>query len=166
MLSKMLRYFLRFWHYFGQKRTLDFVYLYFTLIKWGSYVLALFLKSGTDYHKTLCKYKSRYIFKFKVTIAHTKELHKICIECRIFANTAFWSVTVSVSDPVSVSSDPDPAFQAEYYSGSDPRFWWPKIEKNLIFFYRKLQLSKLQTKPSALKRDYPAMQNMRILTFF
>jgi hypothetical protein len=32
------------------------------------------------------------------------------IKCRILADTAFWSVTVSVSDPDSVSPDPDPAF--------------------------------------------------------
>ncbi len=68
--------------------------------------------------------------------------------------------------------DPDP----------DPGFWWPKILKNLklktfdIFFLFKnrnllnprppKRTSKLQEKSSALKRDHPALQNMKILKFF
>ncbi len=41
----------------------------------------------------------------------------------------FYCAQNSVSDPYSF--DPDPAFQAEYQSGSNPDqgFWWPKIEK-------------------------------------
>jgi hypothetical protein len=51
-----------------------------------------------------------------------------------------------VSDPDSLIPDPDPAFYAEYRSGSgsnpDPGFWWPKFKKftakkNLIFFWSK-----------------------------
>ncbi len=77
--------------------------------------------------------------------------------------------------------DPDPAFQAEQGTDPDPDpdpIWiqafddqklYKKItaEKNLVFFDQKLQLtfaqafiktSKLQKKPSALKREHPALQ--------
>jgi hypothetical protein len=70
--------------------------------------------------------------------------------------------------------DPDP--------GSGSRLWWPKNGKNLqleilfwffwskIAFYLSLDLNKgppkLQVKPSALKREHPALQNMKILDFF
>ncbi len=65
----------------------------------------------------------------------------------------------------------------------DPGFWWPKIgknlnlqlKKNLIFSWSKiaiylslalLRTSKLQEKPSAMKKRHPAFQNMKFLYFF
>ncbi len=62
----------------------------------------------------------------------------------------------------------------------DPGFWWPKLKKLQIkflkmFFYQNCNLliprppkrmSKPQEKPSALKRGYPALHNMKFLNFF
>ncbi len=64
-----------------------------------------------------------------------------------------------------LNTNPDPG----------PVFWWPKIDiycwdKNWYFFYQKLQFtsppqrtSKLQEKPSALKTEHPAFQNITFL---
>jgi hypothetical protein len=43
-----------------------------------------------------------------------------------------------------------------------------KLKKFDIFFYKKLQfyLSKLNKKPSALKREHPALKNMKLLNLF
>ncbi len=56
------------------------------------------------------------------------------------------------------------------------RVWWlktegEKIQQKLffIFFYLKMQfllMSKLQEKPSALKREHPALQKMKFINFF
>ncbi len=91
-----------------------------------------------------------------------------------------------VSDPYSFFPDPDPAFEAgdQSVSGSnqDPELLWPKIEiklqlkKNLNCFLIKncilpiprppYSMSKLQKKPSALKRGHPTLQNMNFYQFF
>jgi hypothetical protein len=78
---------------------------------------------------------------------------------------------VSVLDPDSFDTGTDP----------DPGFWWPKIKKifskkNLNFFWIKNytlsiprpleRTSKLQNKPSAFKREHPALKNMKFLNFF
>ncbi len=53
----------------------------------------------------------------------------------------------------------------------DPGFWWPKIERNRQLNYNlpipwhPERTSKLQKKPSAFKRDHPAIQNIKFLTF-
>ncbi len=46
-----------------------------------------------------------------------------------------------------------------------------KLQLKIFFFYQKLQFtypwaSKFQKKPSALKREHPALQNMKFLQFF
>ncbi len=45
-----------------------------------------------------------------------------------------------ITDPYSFDTDPDPAFQAEYRSGSgsnpDAGFWWPKIDKKNIQHFK------------------------------
>ncbi len=54
----------------------------------------------------------------------------------------------------------------------DPGFWWKNknktAEKIKLFFDQKLQfrMSKLQNKPSALKREHPALQKIKFLIFF
>jgi hypothetical protein len=85
----------------------------------------------------------------------------------------FWSVLIWYGSGSRI-------FQAEYRSGfnPDPGFWWPKIGKNYskkIFFsfsnynfpipWPPERTSNLQKKPAALKREYPALQNMKFLTF-
>jgi len=86
-----------------------------------------------------------------------------------------------VADPYSFDTDPDPAFKAEYRSGSGSRgFDEQKTKKNyswkkiLIFFINynlpiprpPYRTSKLQKKPSALKREHPALINMKFFNFF
>jgi hypothetical protein len=72
-------------------------------------------------------------------------------------------------------SDPDLAFQVNPDPDTYPGFWWTKIGKNKvenfwkIFFYHKLPLyraSKVKEKPSALKKEYPALQKMKFLNSF
>ncbi len=82
---------------------------------------------------------------------------------------------------IHITSVSDPAFLAEYRSGSRVLVTkeWEKIcswIKKLIFFYIKncnlpiprspYRTSKLQKKPWALKREHPALQNMKLLNFF
>ncbi len=71
-----------------------------------------------------------------------------------------------------LNTDPEP----------DPGCWWPKIWQNLLltFFLQFLwiknyklpiprlpyRISKLQKKTSALKREHPALQNMKFFNFF
>ncbi len=54
----------------------------------------------------------------------------------------------------------------------DPGFWWPKLGKtlklNFFYFLSKTAicyLSKLQQKPSPLKWEHPALQNMNFINF-
>jgi hypothetical protein len=64
---------------------------------------------------------------------------------------------------------------------TDPGFWWPKIGTipttgNFLYFLSKkiaiylspglLKTSKLQDNPSALRREHPALQKLKLLTFF
>ncbi len=79
-------------------------------------------------------------------------------------------------------TDPDPAFFliADPVPGSGSKVWWSKIGKKLttrnlifIFLIKNCNLPiprpwtpKLQEKPSALKREHPALQKMKILFFF
>ncbi len=69
-------------------------------------------------------------------------------------------------------------------SGSNPDtgFWWPKTKEKKtaekfshLFFDQKLQFtypkasiktSKLQEKPSAIKREHPTLQKMKLINFF
>ncbi len=75
-----------------------------------------------------------------------------------------------------------PAFQVN----PDPGFWWPKTKEKkmqMTFFFIKkkcswhflqsffdqkfnLLMSKLQEKPSALKREHPALKKMKFMNFF
>jgi hypothetical protein len=62
---------------------------------------------------------------------------------------------------VDPDSDPDPAFQV------NPGFPDPKIQmKNFWIKNCNLHMSKLQEKPSALKREYPALQKRKFVNFF
>ncbi len=63
--------------------------------------------------------------------------------------------------------DPDPAFQVN----PDPEFWWPKYTaENFFDLYlnknSNLLMSKLQEKPSALKREHQALQKIKFINFF
>jgi hypothetical protein len=60
----------------------------------------------------------------------------------------------------------------------DAAFWWPQLNnlqlekilfldiKNANFLSLGLGTSKLQEKPSALKREHPALQNMKFILLF
>jgi len=52
-------------------------------------------------------------------------------------------IAIRVSDPYSFDTYPDPAFLAEYRSGSnpDPGFWWPKIKKKIYSSKTTIYLS-------------------------
>jgi hypothetical protein len=76
--------------------------------------------------------------------------------------------------PDSLNPDSDPAFSSESGSGSntDPGISSPKTEEKntaeIFFSYCKnynLLMSKLQEKPSALKRGHPALQKIKLFTF-
>jgi hypothetical protein len=65
----------------------------------------------------------------------------------------------------------DPAFQVN--PEPDPGFWWPKTEEEknkrwTIFLIKNcnLLMSKLQEKPSSLKREHTALQKMKFIYFF
>ncbi len=89
-------------------------------------------------------------------------------------------VSGRVADPYSYDTDLDPAFKAEYQAGSrcfnDQKLKKFTAEKKIIFLWikkhnlpipRHLQRkSKLQKKPSAAKREHPALQNMKFLNYF
>ncbi len=80
-------------------------------------------------------------------------------------DSAFFLIADPDSD-LDNNADPDPF--------PDPVLWWQKIGKSLhleifyiYFFDQKLQFTylKLQEKPSTLKREHPALRNMKILYF-
>ncbi len=82
-----------------------------------------------------------------------------------------------VSDRYSFDPDPDPAFEAEYririqgfddqnYKNftAEKKFNIFKIKNcNLSIFRLPERASKLQKKPQAIKREHPALQNMKFL---
>ncbi len=83
-----------------------------------------------------------------------------------------WIKTKNHLTLLSLSGNPDPG------PDPDPGFWWPKIGKytselfylllmkNCNFLVPRLPTSKLLEKPSALKREHPALQKMKFINFF
>ena len=90
----------------------------------------------------------------------------------------------NVSDLYSFNTDPDTTFQAEYRSGSGSRVLrtknWIKFTHKKVKFFLGSNTTilnfpiprppertyKLQKKTSALKREHPALQNMKFYNFF
>jgi hypothetical protein len=87
--------------------------------------------------------------------------------------TASLYVEYRVSDPYSFDTDPDPAFRLNTDPG-DQKSKKLTAEKILIFFINynlsiprtPQRMSKLKKKPSGLKGEDPALQNIKFQNFF
>jgi len=86
---------------------------------------------------------------------------------------AFLELVYSGSS-IGLNADPDPAFLVNGDPDSDPGFWHHKNRKKInIFFINNWNLltprpqssSKLQEKPLALRREHPALPNLKFFPF-
>ncbi len=105
------------------------------------------------------------------------------LSCRYdFLLVKFFIVISRVADPYWFNADPDPDPAFFLISDPDPvpnpGFWWPKITAVTLFYIFWIEncylfilslhkwTHELQEKPSTLKREHPALQNMKIRYFF